>query len=104
MFYEEHEQPYDFYRYTQFAWRRYAERLDLEVRQFEWLEGFYGTFSHQLAFAARELPRRHAPAKLVASIGAHWFARRELRRKVVDRGMPKNYIVVLRKLDASTSV
>jgi 2-polyprenyl-3-methyl-5-hydroxy-6-metoxy-1,4-benzoquinol methylase len=97
LFYEEHEQPYDFYRYTEFAWRHLAASAGFAVKDIEWLEGYYGTFSHQLATAARHLPKRDAAARVVAGLAARYFARRELAVKVVDRGMPKNYACVLVK-------
>jgi SAM-dependent methyltransferase len=97
LFYEEHEQPYDFYRYTQFGWRHLATSVGFMVRDVEWLEGYYGTFSYQLAMAARYLPKRDIPARVVAGLAARYFARRELAVKVTDRGMPKNYACVLVK-------
>jgi len=97
LFFEEHEQPYDFYRYTQYAWRHLASTSGFVLRDIEWLEGYYGTFSHQLAMAARSLPKRNVAARVVAGLGARYFARRELAVKIVDRGMPKNYACVLVK-------
>ncbi|MEO8692724.1 MAG: class I SAM-dependent methyltransferase [Acidimicrobiales bacterium] len=97
LFYEEHEKPYDFYRYTQFGWRHLAASAGFVVRDLEWVEGYYGTFSYQLAMAARHLPKRDFGVRVVAGLAAHYFARRELAVKVVDRGMPKNYACVLVK-------
>ena len=59
--------------------------------------GYYGTFSYQLAMAARQLPKRDVAARVVAGLAARYFARRELTVKVVERGMPKNYACVLVK-------
>jgi SAM-dependent methyltransferase len=97
LFYEEHEKPYDFYRYTQFGWHHLATSVGFAVKEVEWLEGYYGTFSYQLAMAARHLPRRDVPARVAAGLAARYFARRELAVKVVNRGMPKNYSCVLVK-------
>jgi len=97
LFFEEHEQPYDFYRYTQFGLHHLASSAGFAERNIEWLEGYYGTFSHQLATAARQLPKRDLAARVVAGLGARYYARRELAVKVVDRGMPKNYACVLVK-------
>ena len=60
LYYQEHEQPYDFYRYTQFGLRQLLEQSGFAVRDLHWLEGYLGTLSHQLALASRELPRRPA--------------------------------------------
>lgn len=97
LFYEEHERPYDFYRYTQFGWHHLAASAGFTVSNVEWLEGYYGTFSYQLAMAAQNLPKRDFPARVLAGLAAHYFARRELAVKVTDRGMPKNYACVLVK-------
>jgi hypothetical protein len=101
LYFEEHETPFDFYRYTQFGWRHLATSAGFAVRDIEWLEGYYGTFSHQLAMAARNLPRRDVAARVVAGLAARYFARRELAVKVADRGMPKNYACVLVKIEAA---
>ena len=45
LFYEEHEKPFDFHRYTQFAWRRVADQAGLELKEIDWLEGYFGTLS-----------------------------------------------------------
>lgn len=44
LFYEEHEQPYDFFRYTQFAHWLLFSQAGFQVERVEWLEGFFGTF------------------------------------------------------------
>ncbi len=96
LFYEEHEQPYDFYRYTQFGLRRLFEEAGFRELEVEWLEGYLGTISYQLDVAARALdnvPRwqRLAPALRKSSELA---ARGDLRRKVTTVGHPKNYTLV----------
>jgi SAM-dependent methyltransferase len=40
LFFEEHEQPYDFYRYTRFGVRHVFERAGFVVERVDWLEGF----------------------------------------------------------------
>jgi SAM-dependent methyltransferase len=39
LFYEEHLQPYDFYRYTQFGIRHLFDRSGLKIDPLDWLEG-----------------------------------------------------------------
>ncbi|HVJ55901.1 MAG TPA: class I SAM-dependent methyltransferase [Aliidongia sp.] len=56
LFYEEHEQPYDFYRYTQFGVRYLFTKAGLSVRAIHWLEGYFCTAGYQLRSMARHLP------------------------------------------------
>jgi SAM-dependent methyltransferase len=94
LYYEEHEQPYDFYRYTQFALRRLFSDAGFTDVRVEWLEGYYATLGYQLEIAARAVPRLAYPVKAVLRLAAEVFHRLDLRRKVTDRGHPKNYTVV----------
>ena len=97
LFYEEHEKPYDFRRYTQFEWRRLAAEAGLDVSSIEWMEGYYGTLSYQLGMAATQLGRSWLPLRIAFWALAEMFGRLDVRSKVVGRGMPKNYRCVLRK-------
>ncbi|GAB3254941.1 class I SAM-dependent methyltransferase [Nocardioides dilutus] len=96
LFYEEHEQPFDFRRYTQFEWRRLAGEAGFDIVSIDWLEGYYGTVSYQLQMFARCMSRPWLPVRAVALLAAYFFAKLDVRRKVTDRGMPKNYCVVMR--------
>jgi SAM-dependent methyltransferase len=96
LFYEEHEKPYDFYRYTQFAWRKLAEDAGFAVESLDWMEGYYGTLSYQLKMASKELSLRWAPLRLVFLGLAELFGRLDVKHKVTSAGMPKNYRCVLR--------
>lgn len=58
LFYEEHEQPYDFYRYTQFGLRHLFESADFSIERLDWLEGYFGTVGYQLNSMYRYLPWR----------------------------------------------
>jgi SAM-dependent methyltransferase len=116
LFYEEHEQPYDFYRYTQFAVRYLFTRAGFRIDRLDWLEGYYSTVAHQMNRMARHLftrPAEVAPGALgyvlapvmfllrlqMAALGRafHWL---EMRHKVTQRGHPKNYIAILSKPDS----
>jgi SAM-dependent methyltransferase len=99
LFYEEHQQPYDFFRYTQFGFRRLADDAGFEVEELERLEGYDATLSYQLAMAARELPRRLLPVRFLFALLARWFARRDVRSPDRAHGMCKNYALVLVKPD-----
>lgn len=112
-FYQEHEQPYDFFRYTQFAWRSLLGRAGFEVERLDWMEGYLGTLAYQLKTAAEALPRRPsalAPglagflampvviaAKLLFRGLAPMFYALDERQRLTTRGYPKNYIVIARK-------
>jgi SAM-dependent methyltransferase len=96
LFYEEHEQPYDFYRYTQFALRRMFADAGFEDPEIEWLEGYLGTVGYELDVASRALPRTLLVGKAALNGAAELCARRDVRHKRTDRGHPKNYTIVAR--------
>lgn len=97
LLFEEHEQPHDYWRFTQFAWRHMARHADLELESLDWLEGFYGTLSYQTLYAARNLPRTWLVTRALMLVWSHRFARKDLRVKLTSQGMCKNYSVVMRK-------
>jgi SAM-dependent methyltransferase len=113
LFYEEHETPYDFYRYTQFAFRHLFAQAALEIETLDWLEGYFGTVAYQLETAAKYLPIRPAliapgiagylaspcvaALKAIFAVTAIVFYRLDVRKPYKERGFPKNYVVVARK-------
>lgn len=119
LFYEEHEKPYDFYRYTQFAWRHMMKEVGLEVERLAWLEGYFGTVAYQLTTACKYLPltpNRIAPSwrgwvavPIVLVSKACFFLIAELfhaldeSHRYSERGFPKNYVVIVRKKAADTA-
>lgn len=116
--FDEHEQPYDFYRYTQFAYDPLMKKAGLKVDSISWLEGYFGTFAYQLRRAGKQLPVFHPKlkgsivgivavpvllfAKLLARIGAGFFSRLDIVAKIDDRGMPLNYVVLASKPDGDS--
>ncbi len=109
-FYEEHEQPYDFFRYTQFGLRHLFESTGYIIERMDWLEGYYATSAYQLGLMARRLPCRpvrgiwgylFAPLaialKVTFLICSFLFHRIEPFNKHTTTGYPKNYIVLTRK-------
>lgn len=96
LFYAEHEVPYDFYRYTQYAWMRMAAEAGFTPESLEWLEGYYGTISYQLMVASNELPVLWLPVKLACFALALVFGLLDIKFKITTTGMPKNYCCVLR--------
>jgi SAM-dependent methyltransferase len=112
-FYEEHEKPYDFYRYTQFGVRHLFDKAGFAVEKLEWLEGYFGSLGYQLGLAASYLPHRPTdygggllgaiqallaiPLKLQMRFLGKYFHRLEMRHKYTKRGFPKNYVAIVRK-------
>lgn len=113
LFYEEHEQPYDFYRYTQFGFRHLFESAGFKVERLDWMEGYFGTVAYQLNTAAKYLPVRPselgggvvgllaAPLMLVVrpvfKALAYVLYYMDMRHRVTNRGFPKNYVVIAAK-------
>lgn len=109
LFYEEHEKPYDFFRYTQFAHRMMFEEAGFDVTSIDWLEGYYGTAAYQLRGMARHLPlwEQQGPlvpkllaipvvllTRLCASILSPLLSRLDQRVIAKSAGYPKNYVVL----------
>jgi len=117
LFYEEHEKPYDFYRYTQFAWKHLMGEAGFEIIELGWMEGYFGTVAYQMETASRYLPAR--PGKIASGmlgivlspimvairvlfrILAALFYRLDEKGRYTERGFPKNYVVIVRKPAAS---
>lgn len=113
LFYEEHDVPYDFYRYTQYGFKHLLGKAGFNEIRTNWLEGYFGTLSYQLVTAYRALPiyPRDYGSGLVgwASAAAAlslkpffallslWLARMDLRNRYTDAGQCKNYAVVATK-------
>jgi SAM-dependent methyltransferase len=111
--YEEHEIPYDFYRYTQFAHRYLFEQTAFRIDRLEWMEGYFGTVAYQLDTAARYLPMRPgeiapgvrgfvlSPAILILkglfALTALAFYRIDARAPFKAKGYPKNYVIIATK-------
>jgi SAM-dependent methyltransferase len=113
LYYEEHEQPYDFYRYTQFAVRHLFAGAGFEIERLDWLEGYFGTVAYQMRGMARDLPLAPRdiaggavgyillPAILLLKAGfagcSILFHRLETRVKFKQGGYPKNYVAIISK-------
>jgi SAM-dependent methyltransferase len=113
LYYEEHMQPYDFFRYTRFGLKSLFERAGFSVDEIYELEGYYGTLSYQMNVAVRSLPI--APVKYgggpmgaaasglalmaipILSLLGNFYARLDRRQKLDSAGHCKNYCVVATK-------
>lgn len=113
LLHEEHETPYDFFRYTQYGLQHLLEKAGFTVRQLEPTEAYYGALAYELDQASRHLssdPKVYggglggwAKAATVFPLRAAFlalsfgFARLELRHKYLAGGHCKNYCVVAEK-------
>ena len=114
LFYEEHEIPYDYFRYTQYGLRRLCEETGFAINTMQWLEGYYGTLSYQLNMAARVLssnPTNHGSGligflsacsilllKPFFAILSIYFAHLDLKYKFTSAGQCKNYTLTATKI------
>lgn len=110
LFFPEHEQPYDFYRYTQFGLRYLVEHAGFEVLDLQPLEGYGTTVSFQLKSATRELPLNSSAygggivgitivvllslSKPLFHTLAMLLDYADRKHKITDVGMCKNYCLV----------
>jgi SAM-dependent methyltransferase len=118
LFYEEHETPYDFYRYTQFSIKYLFEKEGFEIDRIDWLEGYMGTLHYSLRRMVKHL-RFVRPSDLgggvlawttlavltvlrpLASAAAHLAGRCDVKHRFKKRGYPINYLAVVRLEDPS---
>lgn len=119
LYYEEHEKPYDFYRYTQFGLQHLLCTAGYQVEAIDWLEGYYGTLAHQFGKAGRWLSRHPADygggviglaaaavstlLKPPLSLLGRWFERLDVRHKFTAKGHCINYALVARRLPATAA-
>lgn len=113
LYYEEHEQPHDYYRYTQFGLTHQLRLAGFAIERLEWLEGYYGTLAHQFRKAGRNLPSRPSAyggglvgtasaaaamaLKPTLSLLARWMMRLDVRAKHTATGHCINYAVLAQK-------
>jgi len=119
LFYPEHEQPYDFYRYTRFGFSYLLERAGFEVESIDWLEGYHGTVAFQLDWASRLAGRGPSDfgggrlglvtalavnlSRPILFILALLLYRSDVRSKYTARGYCKNYAIVAAKASPTPS-
>jgi len=112
-YFEEHEVPFDYYRYTRYGISHLVEAAGFTVHSIEWLEGYYGTLAYQLKQAARALPLRPLDygtgllgwliiipiglLKIIFAVLSLVFTWLDTRYKYVSSGQCKNYAVIALK-------
>ena len=113
LFYEEHEIPYDFFRYTQYGLKDLFGKTGFEIERLDWLEGYFGTVGYQLNRMAVLLPAKPSQlnlgalgffvsilmifVKISSGVLSMLFHRLETKVKYTKGGYPKNYIAILNK-------
>lgn len=110
LFYEEHEQPYDFFRYTQFGMRSLLEKAGFVIERLHWMEGYHGTVAYQLDSASKYLPWSAGRGwqavvmlpvsvlcKMLFRVLAPLFYWADESHRHTSSGFPKNYVAVVRK-------
>jgi SAM-dependent methyltransferase len=110
LFYEEHHQPYDFFRFTQFGLRFLFSQQGFEIERMDWLEGYFGTVGYQLKSMAAFLPGKTKElgggvracllihfliaVKFFSSILSPIFHKLDVSYKITWQGYPKNYVLI----------
>lgn len=110
LFYEEHQQPYDFYRFTQFGLRFLLTQQGFEINRIDWMEGYFGTVGYQLERMAAYLPGKPKElgggvsafllvlflivVKFISGILSLIFYKLDVRYKIISQGYPKNYVCI----------
>ena len=113
LYFEEHEIPMDYFRFTQFGIKHLISKAGFKIRKLEWLEGYFGTVSYEMVKTARMLPA-HPRAyghrilgipfsilsiflKLFCYLLGLFFSRLDVLYKYTASGHPKNYAVIATK-------
>jgi SAM-dependent methyltransferase len=109
-YFEEHEVPNDYFRFTQFGIKHLLEKVGFQIRKLEWLEGYSGTLSYEFMKIARMLPIHPGayghpilcmPISFIAIflkpfsyLMSFLFSFLDLLHKHTFSGHPKNYAVI----------
>ena len=113
LWFEEHEKPYDFYRYTSFALRHLFGQADFHVEDLRWLEGYLATVTLQLKTMRKRLPMSLSAYggglasvpilclamafRPMARILAYSFAYADSQTRYTANGYPINYLAIVRR-------
>ena len=114
LWYQEHEVPYDFYRYTQYSIRYIFAAAGFRIDDLRWLEGYMGSVAHQLRLMKKHLPRRSKDFGgglhgLLAKIAFAMFRFvipalyrfsnvSDSRLRYTKGGLPINYLAIMTKI------
>jgi hypothetical protein len=96
-----HEQPHDFYRFTEFALRRFVDRSGLRLLSLEPIGGGPEVVADVLAKRWARVPMIGRPAAAFAQWLALYFVGTGIGRRMsraTAREMPLGYFLVARKV------
>ncbi|MBR1170990.1 class I SAM-dependent methyltransferase [Bradyrhizobium liaoningense] len=88
-YYPLHETPYDFYRYTEFALRRFMELSNMKVIYLEPIGGAVEIISDIVSKNMMKLPVGGVFAARITQAASWWFARTRLGSKVMKKTSSK---------------
>jgi SAM-dependent methyltransferase len=111
--FHEHEQPYDFYRYTRYGVNHLFTQAGFQFDSLEWLESYFTTTGYHLNCMAAFLPRWPSELqmgiwnwvlfpiiltfRIFCKLFAAFFNQLDLRSDYDKRGYPKNYFAIVTK-------
>jgi SAM-dependent methyltransferase len=113
LWFEEHEKPYDFYRYTSFALHHLFQKAAFQVEDLRWLEGYLATAQKQLHEMRKKLPKSLSAYgsgliripifclamafRPLAAVLSYSFAYADGQSRYTDEGYPINYLAIVRR-------
>ncbi|WP_460427499.1 class I SAM-dependent methyltransferase [Azotobacter armeniacus] len=95
-----HEKPHDYYRYTEFALRRFVETSELKLIQLEPMGGAMEIMTDIFAKNILQLPKLGRPFALVTQWFTLGFIRTKFGKKVSEatsRNFPIGYFLIVEK-------
>jgi len=113
LYFQEHETPFDYFRYTQYGWRAMLSAAGFEVERIEWAQGYLGTVAYQMNLARHCLPKNASDfgggiagiasvilvnaVRPIFTIMAWWLNRMDRRYRYTGAGHCLDYCVVANK-------
>lgn len=95
-----HESPHDYYRYTSFALRRFAETRGMEVTVLESVGGGLEVLADTLGKLLQFVPVLGSPAAIAVQTTVAWLGRTRTGQRVAQRSgrvMPLGYFMIAQK-------
>jgi SAM-dependent methyltransferase len=112
-FFQLHNKPYDFFRYTPYSLRRLFQDAGFDIEKLEWVESYFASVGLQFQHMGRFLPHKvtgpgkswkwwlAAPVvhgvRISAPTLAGFFYELDRRWKYTAKGYPQNYVVIARR-------
>ncbi len=109
-YYEEHEIPQDYYRFTKFGLTHLFETAGFKVSEITPLEGYFMTLAYQLKIASQALPTNPqyyeenlmgfllplimVPIKFLFLLLSALFSKLDIQYRDTSIGHPKNYAII----------